>query len=155
MKTIIAASFLALASQAVYADGFVCENADHGLKVKVYNSTEASVGTRTAAVMVISDTNIAYSNKTIAKFDAESKLLRNKGASYAAKVDLRFTNSSRKGELIGGTKLGQLANVDLDVDFSYAAPLEAGEVVPGYLTLAKRNGEYTVIDMECARYLKN
>ncbi|MFA6236308.1 MAG: hypothetical protein WC635_03185 [Bacteriovorax sp.] len=155
MKKIIAAMSFVLASQSVFADGFVCENSDMGLKVKAFNNTQPVAGTRNAAVMIVSDTTVAYENKTIAKFEAETKLLKNKGASYTAKVDLRFTNSSRKGELIGGTKLGQLASMDLDVLFSYASPIADGQVVPGYLTLNKRNGDMSVIEMDCARYLKN
>ena len=155
MKSFIAASLIALASQTVYADGFVCENTDHGLKVKVFNHTNPNVGTRTAAIMVVSDTSIAYSNKTIAKFESVTGLLTSKGATYTSKVDLRFNDSGRKGELIGGTKLGQLAKIELEVAFTIAAPIEDGETTPGYLTLVKRNGEFTGLDMDCVRYLKN
>jgi hypothetical protein len=154
MKALVLSIALATATaSSALADGFVCKNED--LAVKVYNNTEAKVGTRTAAVMVISDRNVAYGRKTIARFTDMNGRISQKGASYLADVDLRYSNSSRKGELIGGTKLGELHTIQLDVDFSYANPIPAGELVSGALTLNKRNGDTITLDLECERYLKN
>ncbi len=136
------------------ADGFVCSS-DDGLNVKVFNQTEASEGTRNGAIMVLSNANISSGRKTIATFPADNTLLSQSGASYSAHVDLRYVESSRKGELIGGTKLGQLRDIDLDVDFSYSTPVSAGKKMAALLTLNKRNGAKIEIDMICKRYLKN
>ena len=155
MKTLLLAA-LALTSASAHADGFKCaDSAREGLNVTVYNHTDASEGTRNAAVMIVSDSNINYGNKTIARFKDSSSTLSSSGASYVANVDLRFNDSSRKGELIGGTKLGQLDQIELDVDFSYGSPVEAGTTVPGTLSLVKRDGDVITIDMDCKRYLKN
>jgi hypothetical protein len=81
--------------------------------------------------------------------------LSNKSAFYVADVDLRFSDSGRKGELIGGTKLGQLKHISLDVDFSYGELLNSGETAPAVLNLIKRNAETIEQDMSCVRYLKN
>lgn len=152
MKALILSIAIAATSSIAQADGFVCSNDD--IAVKVYNNTEAKVGTRTAAVMVLSDRSVAAGRKTIARFTDTNGRISQKGASYLADVDLRFSDSSRKGELIGGTKLGELDTIQLDVDFSYAAPVEAGEMVDGTLTLNKRNGQQIELALECKRYLK-
>ena len=142
------------AATAAHADGFVCQSQE-GLRIKAYNHTSPEAGTRVAAILVLSDDNVAAGNKTIATFSDSQQTLTSRGASYSADVDLRFATSSRKGELIAGTKLGQLQSIELNVDFSYAAPVEAGEVLPGSLVLTKRNGQAIEVEVSCERYLKN
>lgn len=153
MKTIIA-TLITLAGMNAFADGFACES-ESGLNIKVYNHTQSGEGTRNAAIMVISDQYVNQGNKTIARFTDVKNTLRNSGASYVANVDLRVKESNRKGENIGGTKLGELDTIALNVHFSYAAPVEAGEEVEGTLKLTKRNGEVLREDVVCTRYLKN
>jgi hypothetical protein len=144
-----------MASTGAMADGFVCTTLDGDLTVKVYNHTDADVGTRNGAVMILSDSTIQYGRKTIAKFDSDNEVLDNDGARYVANVDLRYNDSERAGENIGGTKLGQLDAIILDVAFSYGSPAEKGEIMPGTLKLLKRNGSKIRIDVDCERYLKN
>lgn len=145
----------AFVSTSAFADGFVCESTDGLLTVKAYNHVNAMDGTRNAAVMILSDNTIQYGNKTIAKFESAEDRLTNQGAEFVADVDLRYNNTGRKGELIGGTKLGQLDQVILDVAFSYNAPVMHGEQLDGTLTLVKRDGSEIAIDLVCGRYLKN
>lgn len=152
MKALILSIALAATSSTALADGFVCANED--IAVKVFNNTDPKVGVRTDAVMVVSDRHVAVGNKTIARFTDVNGRISQKGASYLADVDLRFSDSARKGELIGGTKLGELDTIQLDVDFSYAAPVAAGEMVDATLTLSKRNGQQIELALECKRYLK-
>jgi hypothetical protein len=152
---VFAIVFAALVSTTAQADGFVCEGNRDSLIVKVYNHTQPTEGTRNAAVMVVSDPSIQLGNKTIARFSDVNSTLSNKGAFYMADVDLRFNDSGRKGELIGGTKLGQLKHISLDVNFSYGEPINSGETAPAILSLIKRNGETIDLDMNCSRYLKN
>lgn len=154
MKTVFTL-FAVLVSANAHADGFQCEATKESLVVSVYNHTQPSEGTRNAAVMIVSDPTLQFGNKTIAKFSDVNSTLSNRGAYYVADVDLRFNDSGRKGELIGGTKLGQLKHLKLDVDFSYGAPVDAGDSVPALLSLIKRNGDVIEIAMNCSRYLKN
>jgi hypothetical protein len=93
--------------------------------------------------------------KTIARFTEVNGVLESRSSRYEANVDLRFNDSARKGELILGTKLGQLDTIIADIDFSYAAPVAAGEEVEGKLILVKRNGDRIRAALTCARYLKN
>lgn len=145
---------LVLVSSAALADGFKCESLDSSLLVKVYNHTQPEAGTRNAAVMILSDANVGSGNKTIAKFDGESTLV-NSGARYVANVDLRFADSNRAGEYLMGTRLGELKKIKLDVDFSYAEPVEAGTEVSAKIIATKRNGVVLTEEATCVRYLKN
>lgn len=156
MKTALIAMMAMGFSGAALADGFVCDdNRDGQFTVKVYNNTDPSEGTRTAAIMVISDNSIQYGRKTIATFEAETGLLENDSDRFVAQVDLRYTNSGRQGENVFGTKLGQIDSIALDVDFSYGAPVKAGEELVGNVTIIKRNGQRIFAGMTCYRYLKN
>ena len=146
---------LALASTSAFADGFVCQTRNNSLTVKAYNNTDASEGTRTAAIMVISDPEVKDGNKTIARFTETKGTVTSSSESYTANVDLRESDSNKAGRLIGGTKLGQLDTIVLDVDFSYAQPVENGAEIDGVLHLNKRGGGEIALDVECERYLKN
>ncbi|MCX6119410.1 MAG: hypothetical protein NT027_17875 [Proteobacteria bacterium] len=150
-----AAMLLAFASISAtsFADGFKCQTVDESLNVKVFNQTEPSEGTRNAAIMILSNPEVSFGRKTIATFEADGTL-QNEAARYIAKVDQRFSGSNRDGELIGGTKLGQLAKVVLKIDFSYAAPIEDGEEASATVSLFKRNGDRINLDAVCTRYLK-
>jgi hypothetical protein len=143
------------AGAQAHADGFNCQTVEGDLNVKVYNQTDANQGTRNVAVMVLSDPSVQGGRKTIARFTEANGVVASRSATFTADVDLRFTDSSRKGELISGTKLGQLDQIIVDVDFSYAAPVEQGEELSGELTLIKRDGQKITRDLECSRYLKN
>jgi hypothetical protein len=155
MKKTIASMMVLFASAAAHADGFVCQTVEGDLNVKAYNNTQPEAGTRNAAVLVLSDPAINSGRKTIARFTDVNGTVGNTGASYTANVDLRFNDSGRKGELISGTKLGELKTIDLEVAFSYARPVAADETLQGKLTLTKRNGEVIERDLDCTRYLKN
>lgn len=154
MKKVFFTFALLLAASAAKADGFVCQT-ESGLNVKVFNHVQPTEGTRTAAIMVISDSSVGDGNKTIAKFNQAQGTLSSEGSEYTADVDLRFKDSRRKGENIAGTKLGELQMIQLKVDFSYATPTEAGDESEAVLILSKRNGEVLSEGAVCTRYLKN
>src|ERR1044072_840981 len=101
MKTLVLIAS-ALVGASAFADGFVCENLDANLRIKAYNHTQAEEGTRVGATMIVSDPSISHGRSTIATFADADSLLTSDGASYTAKVDLRFNNSGRKGENIAG-----------------------------------------------------
>ncbi|HEX4924961.1 MAG TPA: hypothetical protein VFV50_12785 [Bdellovibrionales bacterium] len=154
MKLVVA-MLMVFGSVAAQADGFVCETLERDLNVKVYHHTQPSLGTRNAAVMVISDPAVQAGRKTIARFQDVNGVLSNEGARYTAKVDLRFADSSGAGELISGTKLGYLATIGLRVAHNFAQPVAVGQALGGSLTLTKRDGEIIRRQVVCARYLKN
>lgn len=146
------------------ADGFKCQGLNTGVMVKVYNHTQPSEGTRSVAIMIVSDSNIGSPNKTIAKFTDENKTLAYKGAGlFQAKVDLRYQESSKKGENIAGTKLGELKKIELQLfshtgyKFTYdiASTFAHADAMNARLSYIKRNGEILEEKALCTRYLKD
>lgn len=158
MKNITSILSITLLTAVAQASGFVCESTDGDLRVRAYDQVQPELGTRSAAVMVLSDTTVSHGRKTIAKFTNANQTLSSRSSVYTADVDLRFNDSGRKGEWIAGTKLGELSEIVLDVDFSYSpysAQMQDGDETTAQLILEKRNGEQLEIDMTCVRYLKN
>ncbi|HRK08563.1 MAG TPA: hypothetical protein PLZ57_12400 [Pseudobdellovibrionaceae bacterium] len=144
-----------LGAGAAHADGFECQSVDGDLNLKVYNHVEASIGTRVASTMIVSDPSVSFGRKTIAAFTDAKGTLKSSGALYTAKVDLRMSESKRKGEYLVGTRLGELAKIQVAVDFSYAAPVEDGAELAGRAQFVKRNGDLIERGLTCTRYLKN
>lgn len=155
MKNLLTIATLSIASTQAFADGFSCRFEDEALNIKVYNHTQPEFGTRNAAVMIASDLDVSSGNSTIAVFRDTTETLDSQANIFVARVDLRYTEISRKGELIAGTKLGYLKNLILDVDFKYGMNLESGDETTGVLTLVKRNGKVIQTEGTCTRYLKN
>ncbi len=154
MKTLIVLIAM-VSAQAASADGFRCQTVDGDLNLKIYNQTSPEMGTRSAATMVLSDPHVGHGRKTIAKFSAEKGTLTSKEVAYTANVDLRFVDSSAKGENIAGTKLGELDTIKAAIGFSYNNPVADGTELAGRLVLVKRNGQKIYADLACERYLKN
>lgn len=155
MKKLILASILLLGAQS-FADGFICQNLDQNLRIKVFHQTQPVMGTRNAAIMIVSDPSISDGHKTTATFSADNALLTSNSSTYTADVDLRFGTSDLKGRNIGGTKLGNLDQIILSVGFSYSDPVPAGTPISAEAVLIRRNGGDDIrIPMDCTRYLKN
>jgi len=154
MKYVMLLSALFVTASA-NADGFRCMAIDRSIAATVYNHTNPNKGTRTAAILVLSDPSIQRGNRTIATFKNAQGTLSSQGTVYNADVDLRYTEISRKGEYLLGTRLGELKTISMIVDFDYNYPLFKGESVKAYLVAKKRNGKKAGVDMECVRYLKN
>ena len=150
MKYVLVALVI-IASSIAKADGFLCET-QSGLRLKVFNHVEPSRGTRAPAVMVVSDSTVQVGHKTIGVFrGADAQLLVEDG-SYLAKVDLREVGSD---ELLTDTKLGNVDQIKLYVDFSYGRPVAHGTELTGTMTLLKRDAGLVVEQAICIRYLKN
>jgi hypothetical protein len=153
MKALIL--MLSVIAAPAMADGFECENLSENVRIQVYNEVQPSRGTRSSAVMVISDPSVKPGRKTIAKFEAADGLLDKVDTAFVGKVDLRFSSSGRAGENLASTKLGEVDQVILDIDFHYSEPVEDEAALPGMLILKLRSGEYRQVPMACERYLKH
>ena len=117
--------------------------------------------------MVASDPTVAPENSEIARFEAAEGLLSNSDTLVVAHVDPRNPKTGRKGERIGGTVLGalKLIMLDLDVDLfelnasaaaagaaSAGTPVETLGVPAKFsaqATYFKRNGDQHVQDLDC------
>ncbi len=77
------------------------------------------------------------------------------GASYFAFVDLRVGESSRAGENVLGSKLGNIKEIYVDINFDYSVQLLDGQITDGYMPVIKGNSRNTIHDITCIRYLNN
>lgn len=120
--------------------------------------------------MVASDPTVAPENSEIARFEADEGLLSNSDTLVVAHVDPRNPKTGRKGERIGGTVLGALKLIMLDLDVDLFE-LNASATADGALsanasgvtvattgvpakfsaqaTYFKRNGDQHVQDFDC------
>jgi hypothetical protein len=160
MKKLILSTIVSLLSTMAFADGFNCSTKSDDLNISVYNMVNPTDGTRSPSVMVVSDPAVSTGRKTIAKFLANDGLLStphlaDDRLTYVGKVDLRYNNSGRTGELILGTHLGEVDTVRLDVSFVYGDNLVDNQVVDALVILTKRDGERIIRQANCARYLKD
>ncbi|MGZ3699433.1 MAG: hypothetical protein ACXWPM_05585 [Bdellovibrionota bacterium] len=150
---VVISMVLSLAPSA-FADGFVCRGVDGDAAVKVYNNTQAAIGTRTGAVLVVSNPLADSGAKTVARVTDVKGTLSSSGADYLANVDLRFKDSHKNAE-VAGIALSELDTIELQIDFRYGDNLKVGETTSGTLVLEKREGGRIVRQMDCERYLKN
>lgn len=132
--TLIATTFSATA----FAEGSVCTGITESLRVRVYNSAENSV-------MIVSDPSVAYGRQTIARFALDKGTLSTTETSYIGQVDRRFNELSREGENIGGTKLGELRQVILELGHEQNTD---GDLLAKVM-LVKRNGSVLEHRMTC------
>jgi hypothetical protein len=158
MKKTVLAGIILLFSSSALADGFVCVGQNTGLKVSVFNHTQASEGTRTPAILVISDPALARTNRTIASFSGGQTLKYEGYGSFMATVDLQAPGSSRGDLNIAGTTLAQLQTINLAVDFSYASGTarlaRVTESIPAKIIYTKITGEVIDEKATCARHVK-
>ena len=141
-----------------HADGFVCTADDSGIKIKVYNQVEPNLGTRSPAVMIISDPTLVKSNQTLVTFSSNLQNLSYRGKGlYSGQVQINAIQN--KDALLAGTKLEQLNTIELEVVFSYNTDsttlAKAVDMVPATLHYYKVSGEAASESATCFRYLKD
>ena len=112
-----------------------------------------------AVWMVASDPTVSIENTEIARFEADEGLLSNSDTLVVAHVDPKNPKTGRKGERIGGTVLGALTKITLDIDVdlfavnSSSAAAEAATVPSRFsaqATYFKRNGDQYDQDFDCS-----
>jgi hypothetical protein len=134
MKALLAVLALTVSAPAMAA-GVVCDAPAGDLRVRL-NLGENSV-------MVVSNPQISSDRKTIAKFTEEDGTLRVLNEYTAvAKVDRRFKNSRRGGELIAGTRLSEVKTINL--------LLSAVGESDGRVAIIKRNGTIKYVGLDCS-----
>lgn len=161
--TILAASVLiwglSAFSARVKADGFVCENLEESLKVQVYNHTKPTRGTRSPAVMVVSDPGRELGKKTIAVFrSADGELFADGSRFYAFSADASEAELPQWDAIrqaISGIEELEILEVSLAVDFKYSQPVPHGSPLEGVLELVLESGDLLWLEMDCVRYLKS
>lgn len=149
VSALILAAFLTVPVSAL-ADGFVCVSVDEDTRIDVYLTELDPEGPApSASKVVVSDPNRTPRHRHIATFTVEDGLLQTSGTQIHAIVDASKPGTSRGGERIGGTRLGLLSGLVLDIDVSYQEPIEEGVRYAAEVTYLKKNGEQLNQDFDC------
>ena len=146
---------LLMGFQKAWADGFVCQNKDHNVRIKVFNHVHPDLGTRRAAIMIFSSIDREYGERTQAVFRDESGALSNEGPNYLGYFGLREDGYLDKEVKILGKSIDDLYSAFLRIDFSYEHPLPHGTTIDGELVIVERNANRLYLDVKCHRYLKS
>lgn len=104
-----------------------------------------------ALAMRVSDPNVSLSRQEIAFFDAKDGLLTTDGNQFTGHVSDAHPLTGRRGERIGGTLLGALEQVTLEVDIDFTEEPSARKRHAAVVTYMKKNGEELVQDLDCRR----
>ena len=125
-----------VASSVSMATTYTCDSSEGDLRAKLSFSDDAETG-----ALILSNPKIGDGNKTIVAFE-EAALNLDGQVQATGKVDFRESDR-RRGELIGGTKLGVLKSISLTVYENEEGKLE------GELKLSKRKGRPIYLDLSC------
>lgn len=134
-KLVLSAMVIGLVGSSAFASGFRCSGGD-GYQVKLYNETQTE--TRIPSVMVVSHTEASPATLLVARGS-----------------DIRKTNRLNTVRYtVDGSDM-RADKVILQINFKEGREtLEEGEEVPGQLIIVERNGDRSVVELDCARYLK-
>ncbi|MES2856957.1 MAG: hypothetical protein V4692_13905 [Bdellovibrionota bacterium] len=156
LKTILLAATTFSSLSGAWASGFICMSVDEDTQIRVeFTPIHPDGSNREPRIkeMTVSDPNVTLPYQHIATFFAADGVLTNDGGLIEGVVDLRFPGTSRRGERIGGTKLGALKTITLDIDFSYTEPSNDGSHYAAQATYLKRNGESLNQDFDCVLFM--
>lgn len=107
-----------------------------------------------ATQLVILDPTVSKRRQHVATFAAADGLLKtygsNRSLTVEASVDTSLPSSSRRGERLGGTTLGSLATVKLEIDGR--GLLVAGSTFAAQATYVKNIGESLTQDFDCVLF---
>ncbi len=133
MKTSLVLLVLALLPSLSNADSFNCDSSgvEH-LHVRIQNNTDPALGTRTAAVLLVTDTQAAFGERTL----IVSRELKQNGTYWT--VDISTDVSGVTGKTIGEYDKSELSQVQVYIPaFTYNEGEKDGAEYPGHLFLFK------------------
>lgn len=108
-----------------------------------------------ALAMRVSDPTVSVQLQEIAFFDVQDQQLESKVEDgvvrVIGRVDLKNPLTGRKGERVGGTVLGALGSITVDLDIDFQQTSTPRKRHAGLVTYLKKNGEDFVQDLDCRR----
>ena len=154
LATVAVLAALMFSAKAAHADGLVCVSVDEDTRIDVYLAPASPTdhATKIVSRLEISDPNRTPAHRLIATFDVADGVLATNGGDVLATVDLSKAGSSRAGQRVGGTRLGSLKSILLDIDISYEEPIDQGTRYAAEVTYAKKNGEKLHQDFDCSYF---
>lgn len=131
----------------------VCDSVDGDVRFDLFFELGRKVTESPKALaMVVLDPTVEESRAEIARFEAADGLLSNSNGVVTGYIDLKNPDTSRKGERVGGTVLGALRSITLDLDFDFSVVPTGSKHYSAQAMFFKRNGDEHVQDLDCVRY---
>lgn len=145
---------LAAASQALANDQemVVCQGLDGDVVFQIL--VDKSKPVPRALAMRVVDPTVSPAYEEIALFDAADNQLGSEADEFlrvTGIVDLKNPRTGRKGERIGGTVLGALRSVAVDLEINFTEIPNPRRRHAGIVTYLKKNGEELTQDLDCRR----
>lgn len=139
-----------LSRKAVAGDPLMilCDSLDGDTHFQVDLEEGVANEAPTALDMFVYDPTVSEANSLIAHFDAEDGLLNNTNGVLVGYVDPKNPKTGRKGERIGGTRLGALRSVMLDLNIDLISK-RSRKAYSGQAIYLKKNGDQLVQDLTC------
>jgi hypothetical protein len=139
----------------------ICQGLDGDVvfEILVEKPKASAVSTPRALAMRISDPTVSPDREEIALFDAQDKQLTSEVVGTASSsivrvtgvVDLKNPLTGRKGERVGGTVLGALHSITVDLEMDFDEVVTPRKRHAGIVTYLKKNGEELTQDLDCRR----
>lgn len=131
----------------------VCDGVDGDIRFEILlRLTET--GRARALAMRLSDPSVALGRSEIALFQASERTLIFRESVITGRIDPMNPKTNRAGERVGGTRLGELSTLSLDLRWPLAevAQRQSGRRFGGQALYVKKNGDELVQDLDCARH---
>ena len=137
------------------ASGFVCLSPGGQLRIRLFHHAHAARGTRKAAVMVLSNPQKAWGQRTIAVFsEAEGTLTQESGSFFG---EMRVDSpgiANKKNKFVGDIPVENISSIELSPNFSYANPVDSGTLLSASFRMLLVEGRPISGEIACKRYLK-
>jgi hypothetical protein len=148
--TLASASLVASLSLAAPGEPLMilCDSLDGDTHFQVELDEGGPDEAPTALDMYAYDPTVSEPHSIIAHFDAEDGLLNNTNGVLVGYVDPKNPKTGRKGERIGGTRLGALRSVMLDLNIDLIAK-RSRKAYSGQAIYLKKNGDQLLQDLTC------
>lgn len=156
----IAALFVSLLSGTqVFASGFTCLSVDRDTRINIM--TDHPNAGQIAQSLIVIDPSASTAKQVIATFAINDGLLQTTATEFStlftAHVDTSFPGSSRAGRKVGGTNLGSLESISLEVQTvteRRPTPLfDDGSMFAAQAIYKKKNGQELKQDFDCLLFL--
>lgn len=147
----MANSLAASAGTAPQSEGVTCLGLDGDVKFEILvDRTYPRLPV--ALAMRISDPNVSAEREEIAFFDRADGLLVTDGLQFTGLVSDAHPLTSRRGERVGGTVLGALQKVSVELDIDFTESISPRKRHAATVTYIKKIGEELVQDLDCRRH---
>lgn len=127
-----------------------CDGVDGEVRFDMLFEEGAAGEVPQAIAMRVSDPNVSEKRAEIAHFQYADGLLSNTSSVVIGYVDLNNPKTGRKGERIGGTFLGSLRSIMVDIKVDFSAGVSSRHF-GGQAIYLKKIGEELVQDLDCYR----